>query len=107
MMDLRVDSGAAGEEVGEEPQEVLQMREAEGDELATIDRLAAEFITELQSRGFQYSQIANVLAARAINLAISCKDPGAFALVIEAALREMNSQRQRQDTVPLGLAIES
>ena len=76
------------------------MSEAEGDELATIDRLAAEFIAELESRGFQRSQIANVLAARGINLAVTCKDPGAFALVIEAALREMNWQRQRQEAVP-------
>jgi hypothetical protein len=76
------------------------MSEAEGDELATIDRLAAEFIAELESRGFQRSQIANVLAARGINLAVTCKDPGAFALVIEAALREMNSQRQGQEAVP-------
>jgi hypothetical protein len=70
------------------------MSDVELDQRAAIHRLAADFITELETRGFQRSQIANVLTALGINLASTCNDPGAFALVIEAALREMKSQNE-------------
>jgi hypothetical protein len=69
------------------------MNDVDADQLATIHRLAAEFISELEARGFQRSQIANVLTALGINLAATCNDPGAFALVIEAAVREMNTRK--------------
>jgi hypothetical protein len=63
---------------------------------ATIHRLAAEFVSDLEARGFQRSQIANALTALGINLAATCNDPDAFALVIEAALREMNPHNKKQ-----------
>jgi hypothetical protein len=62
----------------------------ERDQLATIHRLAAEFITELERRGFHRPQIAKVMTALGVNLAAACDAPGALALVIQAALDEMN-----------------
>jgi hypothetical protein len=62
----------------------------EGNQLATIHRLAAEFIAELEGRGFRRPQIAKVMTALGVNLAAACNDPGTLALVIEAALDEMN-----------------
>ncbi len=72
----------------------LPMSHLEVDQLATIHRLTAEFIADLEARGFHRSKIANVVTAFGINLAATCNDPGAFALVIEAALRQMNSQSE-------------
>jgi hypothetical protein len=67
----------------------------EADQLATIHRLAAEFITGLEGRGYHRSQIAKVMTTLGLNLAVACNDPGALTLVIEAALQEMNAQLAR------------
>jgi hypothetical protein len=61
----------------------------ERDQLATIHRLAAEFIAELEGRGFHRPQIAKVMTALGVNLAAACEAPGALALVMQAALDEM------------------
>jgi hypothetical protein len=71
------------------------MTVVEVDQLATIHRLVAEFITELEGRGFHRLQIASFMTALGVNLAAASDDPGALALVIEAALHEMNPQRER------------
>ena len=63
-------------------------------QLAAIQRLAAQFITELEGRGFRRAQIANVMTGLGENLAAACNDPDALALVIEAALQEMDSSRK-------------
>jgi len=70
------------------------MSDVEVDQLATIHRLTAEFIANLEARGFNRSRIATGVTALGINLAATCNDPGAFALVIEAALHQMNSQSE-------------
>lgn len=60
------------------------------DEVAMIRGLAAELIGELEARGFHPSQSADVVTALRAQLAAASNNPGALALVIEAALREMN-----------------
>jgi hypothetical protein len=69
----------------------------EPDQLATIHRLAAEFVTELEGRGFHRPQIAKVMTALGVNLAAACDAPGALALVMQAALDEMNPPSRLAD----------
>jgi hypothetical protein len=64
------------------------------DQETEIHRLTAEFIADLEGRGFHRPQIARVMTALGVNLASSCNDPAALALVIEAALHEMNPHRK-------------
>ena len=71
------------------------MNDIRADQLATIHRLASDFIAKLEADGFHRSAIASALTALGINLATSCNDPGALALVIEAALREMSPGREK------------
>lgn len=69
------------------------------DQAAIIRRLAGEFITDLEGRGFHRSHIANVMTALGVNLAAAANDPDALALVIEAALHELDLQREVADNI--------
>jgi hypothetical protein len=82
------------------------MNDIRADQLATIHRLASDFIAKLEADGFHRSAIASVLTALGINLATSCNDPGALALVIEAALREMSPRREKANSLMKKSALD-
>src|SRR5262249_10926080 len=75
----------------------FMMSGVDADQTAAIHRLAAEFIGDLEGRGFHRSQIATVMTGLGVSLAAACNDPGALALVIEAALLEIDPQCERAD----------
>ena len=75
------------------------MNDVRADQLARIHRHASDFIAELEADGFHRSAIASALTALGINLATSCNDPGALALVIEAALREMRPRSEKASSL--------
>ena len=82
------------------------MNDIRADQLATIHRLASDFIAKLEADGFHRSAIASVLTALGINLATSCNDPGALALVIEAALREISPRREKANSLMKKSALD-
>jgi hypothetical protein len=82
------------------------MNDIRAHQLATIHRLASDFIARLEADGFHRSAIASVLTALGINLATSCNDPGALALVIEAALREMSPRREKANSLTKKIALD-